>query len=75
MRQKDTSRADKRKEREQRKEEEKMREREQVKRIKSSIKNEILERVNKIEKVAGTKAGSTLLKYTSLILSKRSFQV
>ena len=54
MRVKDTSRAEKRKEKEERKKELISKEKEEIKRIKSTLRSEMLERIQKIEKVAGT---------------------
>lgn len=54
VRVKDTSRAEKRKEKEERKKELISKEKEEIKRIKSTLRSEMLERIQKIEKVAGT---------------------
>ncbi|KAL4456193.1 hypothetical protein ABPG74_014154 [Tetrahymena malaccensis] len=55
LRQKDSTRAEKRKEREERKKEEKKKIEEEMKQMKSATRNAILERVHKIQEIAGTK--------------------
>ncbi|EAR96396.3 KRI1 family carboxy-terminal protein (macronuclear) [Tetrahymena thermophila SB210] len=55
LRQKDSTRAEKRKEREERKKEEKKKIDEEMKQMKAATRNAILDRVHKIQEIAGTK--------------------
>lgn len=58
LRQKSEKRKEKRKEKEEKKKEELAKEQEQMKRLKNITKEKILERINKIQQVAGSKIQS-----------------